>query len=140
MYDYIGEKIKGIAMVLGWVVLGISVIVWLVCLFTGVGAVSWIALAYGILTLISTWFLYGFGQLIDDAGAMRAYLCELANGGTKQTKTTVHTGRKEKTLADLKPEVPIKAVIVDDGWICGSCQTKNSLNYSQCKKCGSFKG
>lgn len=25
-------------------------------------------------------------------------------------------------------------------WICDNCKTQNSTNYSQCKKCGSFRG
>ena len=34
-----------------------------------------------------------------------------------------------------------KAVTTDDGhWICGKCRTKNSMNYGQCKKCGTFRG
>ena len=31
------------------------------------------------------------------------------------------------------------AKIVGDKWICGHCGTSNSLNYSQCKKCGKYK-
>lgn len=35
----------------------------------------------------------------------------------------------------------VKGRITEDGkWICGSCQTENSMNYGQCKKCGKFRG
>ncbi len=27
----------------------------------------------------------------------------------------------------------------DEQWVCGYCQTKNSMNYGQCKKCGKYR-
>ena len=46
---------------------------------------------------------------------------------------------EEKT--EKKTEAPVKAVeIAGDKWICGGCQTENSSNYAQCKKCGRFRG
>ena len=36
--------------------------------------------------------------------------------------------------------VSSKSLIIGDGkWLCGNCQTENSLNYGQCKKCGKFR-
>ena len=34
-----------------------------------------------------------------------------------------------------------KAIDIGNGkWKCGNCQTENSINYGQCKKCGRFRG
>lgn len=30
-------------------------------------------------------------------------------------------------------------VTESDTWICGKCKTENSMNYGQCKKCGTYR-
>lgn len=72
MYSNVGKKIMTLAKVLGWVFLIAGLII-------TVGFVSEkrefliviIPLISGILLFISSWFLYGFGQLVDDVSAMR---------------------------------------------------------------------
>lgn len=72
MYDNVGKKIMTLAKVLGWVFLIAGLII-------TEGFVSEkrefliviIPLISGILLFISSWFLYGFGQLVDDVSAMR---------------------------------------------------------------------
>lgn len=72
MYSNVGKKIMTLAKVLGWVFLIAGLII-------TEGFVSEkrefliviIPLISGILLFISSWFLYGFGQLVDDVSAMR---------------------------------------------------------------------
>ena len=33
----------------------------------------------------------------------------------------------------------VRTIIEDDKWICGHCKATNSMNYSQCKKCGQYR-
>ena len=143
MYDYIGEKIKAIASIIGWVLLVIGIIVWVVSWFYSDGTFGWIALVLGVYGFVSSWFLYGFGQLVDDASKMVFYLKEISNSAgdpVQATKNLPKATKNKSTISHTEAVTPVKAVITTDGWICGSCQTKNNLNYGQCKKCGSFKG
>ena len=42
----------------------------------------------------------------------------------------------------LKHGIPVSKEAQEerpDVWICGNCKTENSINYSQCKKCGKYK-
>lgn len=72
MYDNVGKKIMTLAKVLGWIFLIAGLII-------TEGFVSEkrefliviIPLISGILLFISSWFLYGFGKLVDDVSAMR---------------------------------------------------------------------
>lgn len=52
---------------------------------------------------------------------------------TLRTKVAELEGKQKE--ASKKP-----ADVGVDKWVCGACQTENSMNYSQCKKCGRFRG
>lgn len=67
MYENIGNKIKTLAQILGWLVLIAGIITWIVMLADGWGGISFIALAAGLVCFASSWFVYGFGQLVEDA-------------------------------------------------------------------------
>lgn len=74
MYSNVGKKIMILAQVLGWVLLGAGIILFLVVLFQGRSGnflTGGIGLAVGIFGFISSWFLYGFGQLVDDVRTIR---------------------------------------------------------------------
>ena len=72
MYDNIGEKIKNLAQVLGWIFLGAGMI-GAIGLWFGLNSflAGLAALAVGALSYVGTWALYGFGQLIEDTAAIR---------------------------------------------------------------------
>ena len=72
MYDNIGEKIKNLAQVLGWIFLGAGMI-GAIGLWFGLNSflAGLAALAVGALGYVGTWVLYGFGQLVEDAAAIR---------------------------------------------------------------------
>ena len=65
MFDNIGGKIKGLAMVLFWIEAIAAVIVGLV-LVEDTDSLSLLYAIAGVLVAwISAWFLYGFGEIID---------------------------------------------------------------------------
>lgn len=70
MYDYIGEKIKNLAKVLGWICIIAGVIAALALWF---GAESFLAglaaLIVGALSYAGTWVMYGFGQLVENTSS-----------------------------------------------------------------------
>ena len=70
MYTNVGKKIQIIGQVLGWMLLAAGVIVmfWQTSLdnpLVGLGA-----LFAGVVGYMSSWFIYAFGQLVDDVHAM----------------------------------------------------------------------
>ena len=83
MYNNVGKKIQGIAKVIGWISLISGIFVWLILITNGYDSyygrryiteddyIGWIVLISGILGFMSSWFTYGFGQLIDDVHALR---------------------------------------------------------------------
>ena len=60
--------------------------------------------------------------------------CGLYRGeSVKHNKpSTSTTESKVKSADPVKPTFP-------DKWVCKNCQTENSTNHSQCKKCGQFR-
>lgn len=74
MYKNVGKKIMVLAQVLGWILLIAGIISALISLTDSTSRNDWIGgigLAGGIFCFISSWFLYGFGQLIDDVRIIR---------------------------------------------------------------------
>ena len=67
MFDYIGDKIKMIA-IIQLIIIGLgSVIGGIVCLAEGLTGIGLALLIGGVLdALLNTFLLYGFGQLIED--------------------------------------------------------------------------
>ena len=74
MYSDVGKKIMGLAIICGWICLICGALIWIIYLTdysSYNNTVGWIWLAVGVLTYISSWTVYGFGQLVDDVHAMR---------------------------------------------------------------------
>lgn len=71
MYQNVGKKIMTLAKVCGWICLIAGILSWFILLCIGYGYMSWIGLLSGILSFVSSWPLYGFGQMVDDVNAMR---------------------------------------------------------------------
>ena len=65
MFDNIGGKIKGLAKVLFWLEAIASVIVGLVLVEDTEGLSLLLAIAGVLVAWVSSWFLYGFGEIID---------------------------------------------------------------------------
>ena len=66
MFDNISEKIKGLAKVLFWLEVIAAVIVGLVLVEDTEGLSILFAIAGVLVACISAWFIYGFGQLIEN--------------------------------------------------------------------------
>ena len=75
MYSNIGKKIKVMAMIMGWVLLIAGLILAYLKLiensYMGDDTLGWIGLVVGVISLISSWPLYAFGQLVEDTNAIR---------------------------------------------------------------------
>ena len=72
MYNNIGKKIKGLAIVLGCLLLVAGVIAF----FLLVGnyrhrITAYCCLGGGVLCFFMSWFAYGFGQLVEDVEKIR---------------------------------------------------------------------
>ena len=74
MYYNVGKKIKVLAQICGW----ISLIGGVIALFIGAdfyGGLDepgpWLFLLCGLVGFVSSWPLYGFGQLIDDVRTIK---------------------------------------------------------------------
>ena len=85
--------------------------------------------------------LIGIGQIAENT--CKAETSEVVNSTTQSsvyTPTVVSSQSTTQSTSNTKQVMSAKAIITEDGWICGNCQTKNSMNYGQCKKCGKFRG
>lgn len=88
MYSNIGKKIQSIAQITGWCSLILGALVWIILIFNGESVptyygyteyvydtsddlIAWVSLLTGVSYYIASWFIYGFGQLVDDVRAMR---------------------------------------------------------------------
>ena len=79
MYKNVGKKITILAQVLGWVSLGAGLFAWLY--FIGNSAywgpiksddwIGWACLISGVVSFITSWILYGFGQLVSHVSDIR---------------------------------------------------------------------
>ena len=136
MYNNIGGKIKAIAAIAGWICLILGIIACIIFWVTDEDLIltGLVSLIFGIAGLVSSWFLYGFGQLVDDVERIRALLLS-----TRYSEQPRKNTQKTEKVSEITAATT-KATMLDDGWICGHCQTKNSINYGQCKKCGKFRG
>ena len=95
MYSNIGKKIQTIAKITGWAALIICALVWFVLIVNGESEkffdivndsiqvrnrhifdtsddwIAWVTLLSGASYYVVSWFIYGFGQLVDDVHAIR---------------------------------------------------------------------
>lgn len=69
MYEQVGKKIMTLAKIMGvlWIIIGIAG--WLVCItnrLVWIQPFGWVILILCAICFMSTWMIYGFGQIIDD--------------------------------------------------------------------------
>ncbi len=71
MYSNVGKKIMILAMVFGGIFLAAGIIGFIALLALKIPAwLAFVALFSGIMTFMSSWLLYGFGQLVDDVHSL----------------------------------------------------------------------
>ena len=77
MYENVGRKIQIIGQVCGWLLLIAGIVLWIfMCFISGYSddiIIGWISLAGGVVGFISSWFIYAFGQLVDDVHNIRQH-------------------------------------------------------------------
>ena len=81
MYGNVGRKIMRLARVLGWIFLGAGIMT--ACVLASYHLKFYIViipLITGPLLFLSSWILYGFGQLVDDVHVMRNAPMETEKG------------------------------------------------------------
>ena len=72
MYSNIGKKIKGLAIVLGCLLLVAGVIAFFVLVGNYRHRITaYCCLGGGVLSFFMSWFAYGFGQLVEDVHEMK---------------------------------------------------------------------
>ena len=140
MFDNIGGKIKGVAKTVTVILIVLSVVY---------GAVTWKGLAdvhqgtlgfvmflvIGGLGSLAAWLgslvLYGFGQLIEDASAIRKELVKPAKRMDGPAATPATQLRYAKTAGSED-----SAAAGPTAWRCGVCGALNSSSRTNCIKCG----
>ena len=143
MFDDIGKKIKTLATV-SCVVCSISYVITAFIMFANgdddlIGLGFLCLLAGPLLSWVGSFFIYGFGELIDKA-------CEIERN-TRSKNTTSPTPAANsytpKPIVNQKPSYLLTKLANEksknDFWICKKCGTKNALNGICCKDCGTYK-
>ena len=138
MYNNIGKKIKGLAKGTFIAEAVAAIITGFILFVTGLD--SWehrdlalvgpLVIALGpIVAWVSSWLLYGFGELVDKT-------CDI------ERNTRGISSRETPSVNEIAPATSVtKSATVhsDSGWICDRCGTKNPLSSSSCKGCSSSK-
>lgn len=99
MYNNVGNKIKVLAQVTGWTCFAAGFIAW-IALLANENPLGWAALGGGIAMLISTWFLYGFGQLVQDVHELKNNL-----PATTVTPVSKPTPQSKPAVSDELPDL-----------------------------------
>lgn len=146
MFDDIGSKIKGLAKVLCWVGIVVSVIMGIVvmCIENPIDYDSYLILpgllimVFGsLLSWVSSFFVYGFGQLIENSDIL------VSQGIKRQPEKSDSKNQNEKITTKTKPTIEtvkstmIEGLLNDEGKIiCPICGFAQDSNRKCCWKCG----
>ncbi len=145
MFNNIGGKIKVLAQVECWLgIIGSGIYAIYLWVNGGGSAGSIIRglifLAGGaLLSWIGSFFMYGFGELIDQATEINGKLKSGTVSGntpvavvTQTDKTGTQTTATIKTAANLTRE---EEILSKGGWKCSGCGTLNYHYSASCTKC-----
>lgn len=147
MFDHIGNKIKNLATVICWLGIAASVIAAIAAWSTTGFLRGLIALVAGCLgSWIGSFFMYGFGELVENSTIIREKLTSSAKPQAApvivETKTVeqkgtgaVKTTTTVKSTEDLSKE---QKILADGGWKCTRCGKANYKYMTRCD-CGTSK-
>ena len=133
MYSNIGRKIKVLAKVIGWISLIAGVIAWLVLItnnssyrgkvyyITGDDWIGWMALVVGIMGIVASWPLYGFGELIELAGEIEQ--------NTRKNGVVVPQNQNVQNTVKTTGSQYI---------VCKQCGTEQGASRTVCYECGAL--
>ena len=138
MYDNIGKKIKGLAIA----VFAIGAIVSFIKGFEMIDSNTdssfdgiLVIILGSFIAWISSWVLYGFGELVDKACDIEIHTREIANKSRIETIEDPATGISSDAYEEPFGEVMYspdgsagnyKNTYLKDYWICGRCQWHNN--------------
>ena len=133
MYKNIGHKIKNLAQVI-FVLEALATVIWGLSIASSDNGRApfglFIAIAGPLVSFISSWFVYGFGEIIETLQKIRE-------------NTMPRTGQKKKkgrTDEDTLEELPQDSSDTDtENQIpqvtCPHCGTRHDFDYPKCPKC-----
>lgn len=133
MFDNIGGKIKTLAQVVCWIGIVCAIISGFVIIVNDKDSffLGFIIIVIGsLISWISSFTLYGFGEIIDQLKCSNEWLEKIAPG---QEKTT------EPRKSYYTSSTPTVKRTANGGWICKKCNTENSSTAQFCKDCGTYK-
>lgn len=156
MFENIGAKIKALAV--GIMVIGIIlyILIGIIVMFIGIGEeeggmilIGFLIMALGtLIAWISSWFLYGYGELIDKVSKMEAKLPNMEQNyqiwssaaASPQGNPNMPIPKKASQTMNLheiarKMDLEVK----EEKWICPKCGSKNNVGKMQCSSCGYYK-
>ena len=114
MYSNIGKQIKVLAMALGSILLSVGFVAWIVFMSQDNRPFAWSFLVGGIVGYLSSWFLYGFGQLIENSDLSVGYLKLIYNNVGKIQQEAPFIKEEEKTSSfHVEPKTVHKAPVVN---------------------------
>lgn len=164
MFRNIGRKIKTLALVLFWITLVSGVIASMIlgimlCIrgaryysmyfLAGFGVIIFGSAISFLVSWIGSFFMYGFGQLIDDSEINRQtnqqILRRLESGSASAASnpepyrsTTNPEGFRPayRPAAPVPPTAPVRPAAPSGGWYCKKCGMKNESVAKFCLRCG----
>ena len=152
MYRNIGRKIKGLALVLFWIELVGGVIASLVFgvlffvraryddvyILAGFGVIIFGSAISFLVSWIGAFFMYGFGQLIDDTEVNRQtnqQILRRLEGGSAPVAQNPEDFRY-RPVSPEPPTAPVRPAAPAGGWFCKMCGMKNDAEAKFCLRCG----
>ena len=102
MYDFIGDKIKGLAKAIFFVEAIASVIGGLILISIELAIVGILVIILGpLVAWVSSWLLYGFGQLIDNSDIIVTLMKKEAANHSEQ-KNDIATDKVAESVRQFK--------------------------------------
>ena len=131
MYNNIGDKIKTVAKTVGIVGMVFSLIVgFFICvalgeLIGGAGVIIGLAIMVGgsIVSWMSTWLLYSWGDIVDNVQQINETLTKRDLETKPQSSRLLQSAKSSQ-----KPKAPAK-------WTCPKCGEQNKANAQYCINC-----
>ena len=136
MFDDIGGKIQGLAKVICWIGIIICIIIGIVLISDDEAGIGFAVIIVGsLLSWVSSFTLYGFGELVENSSVIRYELQSKKNTSPAST----NMGKDPYAAA---AEAAEKRSGSDGGktWTCPYCFAKNPTGSERCKNSGSPKG